>query len=309
MFIGIVASTALETKTVVQLPQGNPVKVYGHELTFTGSENVDGKSIYSVHLQNGSTSANLKPVMYYSDYNQGTMREPDIEHYFGYDFYLSPMGIDNGMGADMSNGGGVNVVTLVKGQPTDLSDGTQLTLTGFSMNSSSHQAMEAGGSFGVGAVVNATNGGKTIRIVPELDFVNGKQKAVPAEAFGHMLVIMDMNVGMGGAGSAPSVRMIVHSGETAKAAVTPVLTAEIDRKPLIDFLWAGTVLLFIGLIISMYRRFTEESSSRKLSPVNLSENTSSSSAAVPSVAAVVNPQENMDPKNPAEKTEVENVKS
>ncbi len=308
MFIGIMASTTLETKKVVELPQGTPVKVFGQELTYTGNEQVDGKSVYAVHLQNGSTSANLKPVMYYSDYNQGTMREPDIKHYFGYDFYLSPMGIDNGTGTGMSNANGVTVVTLVKGQPTTLADGTRLTLAGFSMNSSGHQAMEAGGSFGVGAVVNATNGGKTIRIVPELNFADGKQKAVPAEAFGNMLIIMDMNVGMGGASSTPSVRMIVHSGDIAKAAVTPVLTAEIDRKPLIDFLWAGTVLLFIGLIISMYRRFTEESVSRKLSSVNLSENTSSSSAAVPSVAAVVNPQTRVDPKDPAEKTEVENVK-
>ncbi len=308
MFVGILASTALESKTTILLPQGKAVKVYGQELTYTGNAQVDGRDAYIVHLQNGSTSADLKPIMYYSNYNQGTMREPDIEHYFSYDLYVSPMGIENAKGADMmSKNGGVDVITLVKGQPTKLADGTRLTLERFAMNSSSHTAMEQGGSFGVGAVVNAVKDGKSLQITPELNFVNGKQKAVPAEAFGHMLIIMDMNVGMGGANSKASVRLVVHSGDVAKAATTPVLTAEISRKPLIGFLWAGTVLLFIGLIISLYRRFTEESVSKRLSPVAMSENTGSSFAAVPSAAAAESPKDNGNPKNTSVKTEVENV--
>ncbi len=293
MFIGILASTALESKTTVQLPEGKAVKVYGQELTYTGNTKVDGKDAYVVHLQNGSTAADLKPVMYFSDYNQGTMREPDIKSYFSYDLYVSPMAIDNGSSANMSKGG-VDVVTLLKGQPTKLADGTQLTLVRFAMNTSSHTAMEQGGSFGVGAVINATKDGRSIQVTPELNFVNGQQKAEPAEAFGHMLIIMDMNVGMGGPNSTASVRMVVHSGNMSNAAVAPVLTAEISRKPLIGFLWAGTVLLFIGLIISMYRRFTEESVSKKMSPVSLSESMNNSSA-------VENPG------GDGKKTEVENV--
>ncbi len=302
MFVGIVASTALESKTTVQLPEGKAVKVYGSELTYTGTAKGDGKEAYIVHLQNGGTSADLKPVMYFSDYNQGTMREPDIESYFSYDLYVSPMAVDNGTSPDMSKGG-VDVVTLVKGQPTKLADGTQLTLVRFDMNTSSHTAMEQGGSFGVGAVVNAVKDGKSIQITPELNFVNGKQKAEPAQAFGHMLIIMDMNVGMGGPNSTSSVRLVVHSSGMSQAAVMPVLTAEISRKPLINFLWAGTILLFIGLIISMYRRFTEESASRKLSPVSLSETAEPSSARVPAVAAVENSRED------GKKTEVENVQN
>ena len=77
---------------------------------------------------------------------------------------------------------------------------------------------------------------------------------------------------MGGANSGASVRLVVHSSDMSKA-VPPrgvsVLTAEINRKPLIGFLWVGTILLFIGLAISMYRRFTEETVARKLSSVKL----------------------------------------
>ncbi len=322
MFVGIMASSTLQSKTTVELPRGKAVKVYGQELTYTGNTQVDGKNAYIVHLQNGSTSSDLRPVMYYSNYNQGTMREPDIEHYFAYDLYVSPMGIDNGGMSGMSSNGSASVVTLVKGQPTKLPDGTQLTLKRFEMNSSSHAAMEEGGSFGVGAVVNAVKDGKSIQVTPQLNFVDGKQKAVPAEAFGHMLIIMDMNVGMGGANSTASVRMVVHSGNVAEAAVTPVLTAEISRKPLISFLWAGTILLFIGLIISMYRRFTEERISRRLSPVGIPGNVGKSNLAAGPESQVDGLPEAQRPNSTAagrhkhdksedtsEKTEVENVEN
>ncbi len=272
MFIGIVASTALETKTTVQLPKGIPVKVLGHEMTYTGKTKVDKKEAYLVQVKDGNTVTQLRPIMYYSDYDQGTMREPDIKSYFGYDFYVSPVAFSEGNSMGMS-GNGVSVVTLEKGKPTRLADSTQLTLTGFDMNQASHSAMKQGGSFGVAAVISATKEGKTIQVAPELNFTNGNRETVPATAFGHMMAIMNMNVGMGGPGSTSSVTLVVHSAGVSSAAVTPVLTVEIDKKPLIDLLWAGTILLFIGLAISMYRRFTEESVSRKLSPVTVSPET------------------------------------
>jgi len=257
MFIGIVASTALESKTTVQLEQGKPAKVFGNQLTYTQNAKVDGKDAFVIHLQNGKTVADLKPVMYYSEYSQGTMREPDIESYFDYDFYVSPMAIEEASSASTGNGN-VDVVTLEKGKLMKLGDGTELTLVRFNMSSANHAAMQQGGSFGVASVISASKDGRTIAISPELNFTGGKPTPVPAQAFGHMLIIMDMNVGMGGPGQAASVRLAVHSTSMTQVAAVPVLTAEISRKPLIGFLWAGTILLFVGLAISMYRRFTEE---------------------------------------------------
>jgi cytochrome c-type biogenesis protein CcmF len=275
MFIGIVASTALESKTTVQLQQGKPVTVFGNQLTYTQNTKVDGKDAVVVHLQNGTTAADLKPVMYYSEYNQGTMREPDIKSYFDYDLYVSPVAMENinstspeGTQSGTGNGS-VNVVTLEKGKMTKLDDGTELTLVRFDMNSANHAAMEQGGTFGVASVIDASKDGKTIEISPELNFAGGKPTPVPAQAFGHMLIVMDMNVGMGG-NSTASVRLAVHSSGATQAASVPVLTVEVSKKPMIGFLWAGTIVLFLGLAISMYRRFTEETIHKKLSSVKLS---------------------------------------
>ncbi len=275
MFVGIVASTALESKTTVQLQQGKAVSVFDNQVTYLQNTKVDGKDAFVVHLQNGSVVADLKPVMYFSDYNQGTMREPDIKSFFGYDLYVSPLAIDNGNASSVKNGG-VDVVTLEKGKPVKLDDGTQLTLMRFDMNSKNHTSMEQGGSFGVASVINAAKDGKTIEISPELNFINGKQNNVPAQAFGHMLIIMDMNVGMGAPGNTASVRIAVHAAGMSQVASVPVLTAEVSKKPLIGFLWAGTILLFVGLAISMYRRFTEETISRRLSSMKLSQQISPS---------------------------------
>ncbi len=307
MFIGIMASTALESKTTVQLPQGKTVDVYGHELTYTRNAKVDGKDAFVVQLRNGAATANLEPVMYYSDYSQGTMREPDIKSYFGYDLYLSPMAIDSA-GATGMSGGGVNVVTVEKGKPTKLADGTQLTLIRFDMNQSNHASMEQGGSFGVSTVIDASKDGKTIEIAPALNFVAGKQNAVPAEAFGHMLFVMDMNVGMG-AGSAASVRLAVHSNDMSKSIAVPVLTAEVSIKPLIGFLWAGTILLFVGLSISVHRRFTSR-------PIIPHENSGSRKAgeekAIPAGRNPIGSRKSSSvivPVNDDEQAEVQNVES
>lgn len=270
MFVGIIASTALESKTTVQLQQGKPVKVFGNELTYAQNTKVDGKDAFVIHLQNGNTVADLKPVMYFSEYNQGTMREPDIKSYFSYDLYLSPMSIEEAKSASMGNGG-VDVITLEKDKPVKLSDGTLLTLMRFNMNSMNHTAMEQGGSFEVASVISASKDGKTIEISPELNFADGKQNAVPAQAFGHMLIVMDMNVGMGGPNNTASVKLAIHSTSMIQSASVPVLTVEVSKKPLIGFLWAGTILLFVGLAFSMYRRFTEDTISRGLSSVKLSQ--------------------------------------
>jgi cytochrome c-type biogenesis protein CcmF len=255
MFIGIVASTALESKTTVQLSQGRPVSVWGNELTYTGNTKVDGKNAFVVQVKTRNDVSNLKPIMYFSDYNQATMREPAIKRLLAYDLYISPLAIENSASSQM-DGEGVSLVTLEKGKPTKLTDGTELKLIRFDMNTESHAAMEQGGSFGVACIINATKGGKSIQISPELNFADGKQSAVPAMAFGHMLIVMDMDVGMGGPNNNASVRLAVHSGNPTS--MNRILTAEISRKPLINFLWAGTIFLFIGLSVSMYRRFTEK---------------------------------------------------
>jgi len=282
MFVGIVGSTALESKTTVQLQQGKPVTVFGNQLTYAQNTKVDGKNAFVVHLQNGNTVADLKPVMYYSEYNQGTMREPDIKSYFDYDLYISPMGIENKNIASTGNDN-VDIVTLEKGKPTKLDDGTELTLVRFNMNSANRTAMEQGGSFGVASIIDASKDGRTIEISPELNFTGGKPTPVPAQAFGNILIVMDMNVGMpvpsGGENSTASVRLAVHSSGTMQAATVPVLTAEVSKKPLINFLWAGTIILFLGLAISMYRRFTDETIYRRLSSVKLSKQVSQTTGA------------------------------
>lgn len=260
MFVGIMTSTTLESKETVQLPLGTPVSVSGREFVYSSNIKVDGKDGFLVKISDGRSSIGLKPVMYYSDYNQGTMREPDVKSYFGYDLYVSPV--------SLQNENKVNLVTLVKNTPTKLDDGTLITLKGFKLSGDGHSAMSMSGSFGVFAIINAENGGRKIQIAPELQFVNGQQKSIPAEAFGNVIAIMDMNVGM--SGGEASVRAVVHSQNSTQAAAVPVLTVEISKKPLITLLWGGTIVLFIGLIISLYRRFSEESITHRLSSITVS---------------------------------------
>jgi cytochrome c-type biogenesis protein CcmF len=95
MLLGFVFSSEYDVKQTVTLPQGKTVDALGFRLTYEGShEFAKERYAFHVRVQKENSSFILQPVMYFSSYNNGVMRNPDIANLILRDFYLAPLALE-----------------------------------------------------------------------------------------------------------------------------------------------------------------------------------------------------------------------
>jgi cytochrome c-type biogenesis protein CcmF len=79
MFFGFVASSEYDEKQTISLTQGKPVEALGYTLTYVGYGPLDNeKYAFHVDVEREGKLFRVSPIMYYSAYNDGLMRNPDI---------------------------------------------------------------------------------------------------------------------------------------------------------------------------------------------------------------------------------------
>jgi cytochrome c-type biogenesis protein CcmF len=95
MLLGFVASSEYDKKQTVSLPQGKSVEALGFQMTYEGFKEFQ-KERYEFHIrvERGDRSFVLAPVMYFSSYNNGVMRHPDIGNLLLQDLYIAPMSLE-----------------------------------------------------------------------------------------------------------------------------------------------------------------------------------------------------------------------
>ncbi len=95
MFFGFVASSEYDAAATVALPQGTAVNALGYQLTYEGYRMLPGERYaFSVRVEKDGKDFTLAPVMYFSTYNEGIMRHPDIANMIMRDFYLAPLSLE-----------------------------------------------------------------------------------------------------------------------------------------------------------------------------------------------------------------------
>ena len=126
--IGVLATGGYKSKTQVSLIKNQAKKVFGYNLTFKGYTPIRGtnKFKFNVEIAKNNSKYIVSPVMFFSDYNNGLMREPDIMSQLTKDYYITPLGYDDGRSSNSSG----NVVTLSKGKPYSF-DGKTITFEKF----------------------------------------------------------------------------------------------------------------------------------------------------------------------------------
>jgi cytochrome c-type biogenesis protein CcmF len=96
MLIGFVASSEFDRKQTVSLAAGQSAKALGYTLTYEGAfEYEKERFAFHVRVDHEGKSVALAPVMYFSKYNNGVMRHPDIANLWTQDFYLAPLSLEN----------------------------------------------------------------------------------------------------------------------------------------------------------------------------------------------------------------------
>ena len=257
LLLGIIGSGRYGEKQTASLPLNGTKEVLGHQLTYTGSKQMeDGKWYFSVTVAKEGSKFTLEPVMFQSDYNNSLMRNPDYATFLTRDFYIEPVSLEE-VATPSGPGGGGSTLQMKKGESRPLGDAI-VTFLRFDTN---HKGMEAtleAGSFPVGVVLQVKRGSKTEEVVPVTVYRGAEKlevrKATTKDgAVGFELVAMNI-----GTQSIPSTIELSISGSAVPASPvtkSQLLVVEASLKPFMSVVWAGTVFILLGLVISLTTKF------------------------------------------------------
>ncbi len=249
--LGVVGSAAYTQHVDIDLEKNVPKEALGYELTFTDIKPFDNNTKYAfnINLKKGSSSYSVAPVMYISDFNQGLMREPAILTMITKDFYVSPVGYDEGKA---SNDG--SDISLELGKTTEF-NGAILAFKDFDFSQEARDAMMAGGDFEIAVLLNASLGDKSEDFKVALQNVNGQRGFTSYE-------LPDMNikvqlVNLDASGTVQLTLSKLDGGDIVQNQGKEILTISASVKPFINLIWGGVLIMFAGFIISVVRRLKD----------------------------------------------------
>jgi cytochrome c-type biogenesis protein CcmF len=250
--IGIIGSGRFDQVSRLVLKQGEPQSVFGYQILFKGMSDMHAvKPLINLEISDGRTTYAATPKLYFSEYNQGMMREPDIKIYPLHDLYISPLEVKSPV-ADHTNN---TTYELTKGETKEIG-GYQVTFSRFDMAQHGQP-----GAMSVGAVLSVGVAGKTQEVVPQLVFdQTGQRKIVPVDL---------PAISAAATGSVPQIALDAISVEEKKVLLEffgpgnqptalPELVVEISTKPLMMVVWTGVVLIVLGSAVAFKRRASKE---------------------------------------------------
>jgi len=261
MLIGIIGSGNFDETKQIMLKQGEPKEVFGYTVLFKDfieSPDKNEKPIVSLEVKDGNNTFAAYPKLYFSNYSQSIMREPDIKVFPLKDLYLSPLEMKAPQQHD--------------DHPTlEIGKGEKKSFGGYEIEFVAFQTGEHGqpGSMQVGALLKVTSQGKEHEIVPAIVIdAQGQQSYAPAEMpplhnptkgiQNPVMTLVDMSV------EQKRILLSFHGlngDDHASSAPAYELLLEVSIKPLMMVIWTGVVLIIGGTIIAFKRRLSNKESS------------------------------------------------
>jgi cytochrome c-type biogenesis protein CcmF len=256
MCLGFVTSSRYDTKATVSLERGKPVETLGYRLTYLGYKEIDSERYaFNVQVEHGSIKKIVSPLMRFNTQENSTIRNPDIINFISRDFYVSPVTVqDGGQSQEVP-------LRLMKGVPERIKD-LQLEFQGLDFSNDQRAAMTDGKEFFINAKLRISDGKQKKDL--ELKMKNGP---AGAEFMPTPFVSYD-----GKAYEFSIKQMMPSQDDPAKSTVevnvklpvddsTPkkeeTLVVEASVKPMINLVWAGTITLIIGFLLTIFRRSEE----------------------------------------------------
>jgi cytochrome c-type biogenesis protein CcmF len=247
MLVGILASGAYTSSQKVVIPKGESRDAFERSITYNGMQNefTHPNNELKLLIAHNGESKEARPQLYFSERMQGTMRRPFIDRSLLADYYMAPEQIDQGTGEAG--------VVLSKGEQRQFGDLT-VTFKGYTMGQHGDQAQ---GALSVTAQLEITAAGATTMVEPAVEHSQNAtgetvRTAVPA-AFTHngltYQVQIDRIIADQGAVAFSIPGLIDRSPEK--------LVLDISKKPLINLVWIGAVLIMVGTLVTFLRRREE----------------------------------------------------
>ncbi|KPL00462.1 MAG: hypothetical protein AMJ91_04680 [candidate division Zixibacteria bacterium SM23_73_3] len=249
MLVGIITSSGYSRSVKINLPEKESKEAFGYKFTYLGMEGdtlllnpeENQKNALKVEVEKSGKSFITRPRFYFSQYNQSYMRVPYIKVNLLNDLYLAPLELKEG---DETGG---NLFTIKKGETKEI-EGYTITFVGFDI--SSH---EMGEGMSVGAILEVTHEKEKMILTPTVVMEGVEEDEarsmvhLPGGKDHMVLEKIDADRKM------VMLNLLLEKEEQAKN----LLVLEVSKKPLINVLWLGTVLIMAGLLITTYRRTKE----------------------------------------------------
>ncbi|MBK8550547.1 MAG: hypothetical protein IPL53_05575 [Ignavibacteria bacterium] len=263
IFLGIIASSKYSKEENLSLELNKPVNAFGYTLTYIGAtpfedpnNKIDTKYHFNVRIEKDNKEMLLRPVMYYSEYSKGLMKNPDIANFATKDFYLSPMGL-----VEPEVFAEDELHELKKGEEKKIGDLT-VQFNDFDFGNIEMGGEEIkSGNYTIGALLKVKDSKYTENLEPKIKYTEGNPEYMTARITGndkYSFYFVKMSIkgeDQGGATATIAVVNNLNQSQTPKADETLVLTASI--KPFINILWTGTGVLVLGFFLSILKRRKE----------------------------------------------------
>lgn len=263
VFLGIIASSKYSREENLSLELNMPQNAFGYTLTYMGatpfqdpSNETDTKYHFNVKVEKDNKEMLLKPVMYYSEYSKGIMKNPDIANFVTKDFYLSPMGL-----VEPQLFSEDELIELKQGEVKKVGNVT-VQFNDFDFGNIDKGGKEIqSGNYTIGAIIKVKDSKYTETLEPKIKYTEGNPEYLVAKITGndtYNFYFVKMAV-KGEVDGGPTATIAVVNNKNAsltpKADETLVLTASV--KPFINVLWTGTVVLVLGFFLSILKRRKE----------------------------------------------------
>ena len=247
ILLGFLASSAYDESVKVTLERGRPTAVGDLTLTFQRfvPRSATQKERMEVEVVRPGGSRYLAyPSLFVNDRSRQLMAHPDIRSFAFHDLYLSPLEYDPG-----ERGGRL---LLAKDQSATRG-GIEVRFLGFDLEAGGHGTTPAAsGPMSVGAVLEITRDGRSERLTPIYRFSPGGEVEFPPVAIpgGGRVALAGIDAESG------AVELLLEGlpdlpGSPAKLAL------DVTRKPLIQLVWGGLYLIFLGGALAAWQRYRQ----------------------------------------------------
>ncbi|RKX22061.1 MAG: hypothetical protein DRP35_02845 [Candidatus Zixiibacteriota bacterium] len=246
MLLGILGSSAYSTDERLVIPRGETKEAYDLKISYQGMENEITVPMNKLLLtyDEGDGEQDAHPQLYYSERLNGIMKKPFVLKRWDEDLYFSPEQVQ-----ELSSSRGIK---LREGESYKYQD-YNFTFEGFTMGDHSEQQ----NSMSVVAKLKVEHNGSTEFLEPikvyETD-QNGKQNQIDFPAnFGddnnYSVEIADIEASQGA--------VIFTFPGLMEIGPPDRLIMTITKKPIINLVWAGTILILLGTLVMYFRRRSE----------------------------------------------------
>ncbi len=257
LFLGFISSSRYDDKQTVSLEQGKAVKILNeYTLTYKGNRALDSERYgFTIQVDHDNREFVMMPVMRYSSMSNSMMRHPDILNMYTKDFYISPLSVETP---------GENVqqtLSFAKGETKTYKD-MNVTFVDFDFNDVEKGKMVTGAEeVTIGVILNISKNGKIEQIKPLMKRVRGNMNFVPASATGSQVEFTIQKMQPNREDPTQSKVDIAVNDPTSVSNHRKVetLIVEASVKPYINLVWAGTITLIVGFILTIVRRVQEAS--------------------------------------------------